>query len=404
MRFLQFCFLFIIGTMFFTGCHSPERQDAENNPIGEIDNFIGEAEFVPNPQDVPEQDVKRLPIGAPAPDFHLPGVDGEFYSLEDFKDAKVLVIIFTCNHCPTAQAYEDRIIRLVDDYKNQGVEIVAISPNSIKAILPEELGYTDLSDSYEEMKIRASTKGFNFKYLYDGDTQEASLKYGPTSTPHAYVFDSERKLRYNGRLDESEKPGTANAEDLRSAIDAALLNVEILEPVLKTFGCSIKWAWKQEYVKEVNHRWELKPVPLLDIDATAARSLIRNYSKKLRLINFWATWCGPCIVEYPDLVTLQRMYGARNFEFVSVSLDIMDQRSKVARFLVQNHSAVKNFIYSGTDVYRLIDIVGNDWEGNLPFTILIEPGGKIVYKKDGIVDLLELKRAIVDHPLMGRYY
>ncbi len=391
-------------TLLCAGCQPSDKTFVSDQPSDVIDVVSSEKMFVPNPQDVPEQEVKRLPINAPAPDFLLPGVDGKFYSLDDFKDASVLVIIFTCNHCPTAQAYEDRIIRLTDDYKEQGVEVVAISPNSIKAILPEELGYTDLSDSYEEMKIRAGIKGFNFKYLYDGDTQETSLKYGPSSTPHAFVFDQERKLRYNGRLDDSEKPRTANADDLRSAIDALLLGVEILEPVKKTFGCSIKWAWKQKYAEEVNRKWELKPVPLLDVDASETRALVRNYSKKLRLINFWATWCGPCVVEYPDLVTLQRMYGARNFEFVSVSLDKMDQRSIAARFLVQNHSAIRNFIYSGTDVYRLIDVIDSGWNGGLPFTILVEPGGRVVYKSEGIVDLLALKRVIVDHPLMGRYY
>ena len=398
-----FWFLFI--GLVLSDCHNPkDGQGGGEVQEQPIDGVSSQAAFVPNPQDVPEQEVRRLKTGSKAPDFMLPGIDGKYYSLKDFEDAKILVVIFTCNHCPTAQAYEDRIIRLVDDYKNQGVEVVAISPNSVKAILPEELGYSDLSDSYGEMKVRAHTKGFNFKYLYDGDTQETSLKYGPSTTPHAFVFDQERKLRYNGRLDDSGKPGTANADDLRSAIDALLLGVEILEPVTKTFGCSIKWAWKQKYVEEANRKWELKPVPLLDIDVAGTRSMVRNYSKKLRLINFWATWCGPCIVEYPDLVLLQRMYGARNFEFVSVSLDKMEQRNKAVRFLVDNHSAIRNFIYSGTDVYRLIDVVDPEWDGNIPFTILVEPGGEVVYKRAGTVDMLALKRAIVDHPLMGRYY
>ena len=119
----------------------------------------------------PYSEHKTLPIGAKAPDFKLMGVDGKTYTLSSFKDAKILVSIFTCNHCPTAQAYEDRIIQLAKDYKDKGVAVVAINPNDPKAINLDELGYTDLSDSFEEMKIRAKEKHFNFPYLYDGATQ-----------------------------------------------------------------------------------------------------------------------------------------------------------------------------------------------------------------------------------------
>src|SRR5256885_16159885 len=94
-----------------------------------------------------------LKIGEKAPDFNLPGVDGKNYSLKDFADAKFLLIIFTCNHCPTAQAYEQRIMKLYDDYKDKGVALVAISPNDPTAVRLDALGYTDLSDSFEGMKI-----------------------------------------------------------------------------------------------------------------------------------------------------------------------------------------------------------------------------------------------------------
>ena len=159
-----------------------------------------------------QENPTTLAPGATAPDFNLLGVDGKNYSLADFKEAKVLAVLFTCNHCPTAQAYEDRIIRLVDDYGDKSFALVAISPNSEKGLLLSELGYSDLGDSYEDMQIRHKDKGFNFPYLYDGDTQEVSLKYGPVATPHIFIFDQQRKLQYVGRLDASEKPGSANAE------------------------------------------------------------------------------------------------------------------------------------------------------------------------------------------------
>src|SRR6476661_3759913 len=171
---------------------------------------------------------KTFPIGAKAPDFKLTGVDDKTYTLSSFKDANVLVIIFTCNHCPTAQAYEDRIIQLTKDYKDKGVAVVAIMPNDPKAINLDELGYTDLSDSFEEMKIRAKEKHFNFPYLYDGATQTVANAYGPVATPHVFIFDKERKLRYSGRIDDVEKPTkTPNNFDTRNAIDALLNNKEV---------------------------------------------------------------------------------------------------------------------------------------------------------------------------------
>src|SRR5687768_4713988 len=123
------------------------------------------------------EDPVTLPIGSPAPDFSLQGTDGKTYSLKDFSSYKILLIVFTCNHCPTAQAYEDRIKQLVTDYKGKGVGVVAISPNDPLSVRLDELGYTDLSDSFAEMKLRAKDKQYNFPYLYDGETSAVSLKY-----------------------------------------------------------------------------------------------------------------------------------------------------------------------------------------------------------------------------------
>ena len=167
-------------------------------------------------------DPPTLAIGAKAPDFSLPGVDGKRYGLKDFASAKALVVVFSCNHCPTAQAYEDRLIDVCASYRPKGVGMVMISPNSPKALNLAELGYTDVGDALAEMKLRAADRKFPFPYLYDGDEQKASLAYGPVATPHVFVFDADRRLRYEGRVDAREKPGTGQAEDLRNALDAVL--------------------------------------------------------------------------------------------------------------------------------------------------------------------------------------
>lgn len=363
------------------------------------------ATFVADPQPVPEQEVTTLEIGASAPDFNLPGVDGKYYSLADFAEAEALAIVFTCNHCPTAQAYEERIKSIANEYKSKGVALVAISPNSPLGLLYEELGYTDLNDDYDEMIIRAKEHQFDFPYLYDGDTETASLKYGPVATPHVFVFDKDRKLAYTGRVDAVEKPGGANAEDLRAALDAVLAGKPVENPVTKTFGCSTKWGWKTKLKAKTNKEWAEKPVSVSKISQDGIKELLANKdSGKLRLINLWATWCGPCIIEFPEFVALQRMYGARDFEFISLSADKPSEEDKVLKFLTDKEAAFTNYLFDQEDKYALIEAIDPEWNGALPYTLLIEPDGNIVWKHQGEVDFYELKKVIVEHEMIGRYY
>ncbi len=345
-----------------------------------------------------------LAIGAKAPDFHLPGTDGRTWSLADFDKYKVLVVVFSCDHCPTAQAYEDRLIHVALDYGPRGVGMVMVSPNSPKALNLSEMGYTDVGDTLEDMKVRARDKGFPFPYLYDGDDQKASLAYGPVATPHVFVFDEKRLLRYVGRVDDREKPGTGQAEDLRNALDAVLAGRNPSLAATKVFGCSIKWAWKDEYTKKLYGEWAALPVNLEPADLAAVRQILANASGKLRLINLWATWCAPCTAEFPELVETDRMYRGRDFEFISISLDKADRRDRALGFLKKNEASNKNFIFTGESVYPLIEAVDPEWRGALPYTLVVEPGGRIVYRRQGLVDILALRKFIVGHPLIGRYY
>ena len=347
---------------------------------------------------------KTLAIGSEAPDFNLPGVDGKSYSLKDFNKADVLVIIFSCNHCPTAQAYEDRIIALAKDYKPKGVAVVMISPNSLQGLNLSELGYSDMGDSFEEMKMRAEDKGFSFPYLYDGDEQKTALAYGPVATPHCFVFDREMILRYTGRVDGSEKPGTGKGEDVRNAIDAVLAGEKVANPVTKVFGCSIKWSWKDEYTRKLYKQWSELPVTVEDIDVQGIKDLVKNTSEKLRLINIWATWCGPCIAEFSDFVIIDRMYRGRPFEYISISADKPEKKAEVLKFLKKNEASNKNYIFNKDDVYQMIEAVDPDWQGGIPYTLLVEPGGKIIYKRQDTINPRELKKLIVENKYIGRYY
>jgi peroxiredoxin len=348
---------------------------------------------------------KTLAIGSPAPDFKLPGTDGKTYSLASFKNAGILVIIFTCNHCPTAQAYEDRIIQLTNDYNAKNVAVVAISPNDPKSVRLDELGYTDMSDSFDEMKLRAKHKKYNFPYLYDGDAQATAKAYGPVATPHVFIFDKSRTLRYQGRIDNVEKPTKTPTElNTREAIEALLQNKPIPVATTKVFGCSVKWADKTSLVKKGFEEWAKEPVTVNTIDEPALKELLKNPTDKLRLINIWATWCGPCVTEFPDFISINRMYRRRDFEFISISADDPAKKEKVLKFLQQQQASNTNYLFASDDKYKLIEAIDPKWQGALPYTILVEPGGKIIYGKQGPIDVAEIKRMIVDNKLIGRFY
>lgn len=354
---------------------------------------------------IANEDHKTLQIGAVAPDFKLPATDGKTYSLASFKNANILVIIFTCNHCPTAQAYEERIIKLTNDYKDKNVAVVAISPNDPNAVRLDELGYSDMSDSFKEMKIRAKQKNFNFPYLYDGETQATAKAYGPVATPHVFIFDKERKLAYEGRIDDVEKPtGTPKNFDARNAIEALLNNKEVAPATTKVFGCSVKWAEKEDWIAKAKTDWAKEAVSVEMIDESGLKDLVKNNSDKLRLINVWATWCGPCVTEFPSFITINRMYRNRDFEFISISADDPEKKDKVLQFLKKQQASATNYLFSIDDKYKLIEAIDPKWKGELPYTILVEPGGKIVYTSDGIINEADLKKAIVDNKYIGRYY
>jgi len=340
--------------------------------------------------------LKTLPIGATAPDFRLPGVDGKTYSLSDFADAKILFVIFTCNHCPTAQAYEGRLARLQADYKDKGVAVVAISPNNPAALRLDELGFTDVGDSFEDMKYRAKDHNFTYPYLYDGETQSTAQAYGVLATPHVYIFDHERKLRYVGRFDDAEVKAV-KSHDAKNALDALLAGKPVPKETTRVFGCSTKWAEKEADAHKSIAKWNAEPVSIEPVDLAAVAKIAKNDTNKLTLVNLWATWCGPCVAELPDLVTMNRMYRTRNFQLVTISLDELSKQEDALRVLKENHLAAKNFILSSDDRDKFAEALDRDWPGPVPYTILIAPGGKILYRKAGAFDPLELKRAIVSY-------
>jgi thiol-disulfide isomerase/thioredoxin len=344
--------------------------------------------------------LKPLAIGTKAPDFTLPGVDGKTYTLAEFQGSKLLVIVFTCNHCPTAQAYEQRLIDFTNAYKGKGVAVVAINPNDNAALRLDELGYTDLDDSFEAMKTRAGERQFPFPYLDDGATQKTALAYGALATPHVFVFDADRVLRYQGRFDNGEVKGITS-HDTIDAVEALLAGGEVKTPQTRPFGCSTKWADKRHTVDESFAKWNVEPVTITPIEAGAVKTLAANATDKLLVVNLWATWCGPCVEEMPSLVEIHRMYRGRKFQVVTISLDEPDQTANALKLLESKHASTTNYHFIG-DRDRLAEALDPEWPGPIPYTVVIAPGGKVLKRFPSAFEAQDLKRTIAD--ALGRTY
>jgi thiol-disulfide isomerase/thioredoxin len=346
--------------------------------------------------------VERRPIhsrSARPPDCLPPGTNGKRYAREP-RQAKVLVLVFTANH---ARRPRPRADQLHAEFDGRGAQIVLVSPNDPLALRLDEQGYSDLGDTLEDMKRRASDRGWAMPYLYDGETQAMARRYGPVATPHVFVFDAERKLRFAGRVDDNENPAKAGTPDARNAIEAVLAGKPVPVATTKVFGCSVKWSDKRGWVKEGYEKWAQEPVSLETIDEAGVATEAKNEGgTKLRLVNVWATWCGPCVIEFPDLVSLHRIYRGRDFEVVTVNADDAGKRDKALEFLKTQQASTRNYAFDKGDPYALIEAVDPKWQGALPHTIVVAPGGEVIYRSEGAFDTLELRKAIVGW--LGRYY
>lgn len=354
---------------------------------------------------------KVLPIGSDLPSFSLPGIDGKNHTEKDYADAKILCIIFTCNHCPDSVAAAARTEEIHQDYKDKGVSIVAVNANNAASLRPDELGYSPYGDSFEEMKPFAESYGWTFPYLYDGENQAFATACGAQSTPHIFVFDADRKLRYTGRMDDAGRSkGPVEKSYIRNAFDALLSGKEIAEPVTRSFGCSTKWLFKGDSVAEEQKAWVGKKVTLDNLDENLASKLRKNDSGNVRVINFWSTTCGPCVAEFPMLVDTYRRFQNRNVDFISISMDPVEDREKVQKFLQSRNAALSdrtkpsmekegrtsnNYIWAGGNPDKLAEAIAPDWTGALPLTVIISPTGEIIWTEESEVEVVKLRSEIL---------
>lgn len=337
-----------------------------------------------------------LPIGSAAPAFSLMGADGAIHSSTDFKGSQVLVVAFICNHCTESQLYEARLNRLARDYASKGVAIVAVQSSNPKAFSEKDLAWSDVGESLDDMKERATFRNFRFPYLYDGDAGSTALAFGASVAPSVFIFDKERKLGYSGRIDDDPADGPNANHYAAVAIDALLAGTPIPVTSTAAVGCSLRLgpnaSMPNASMKEAADSAQVS----VSLATTATLGSLRhNPTGQLLLVNFYATWCGPCVSEFPDLMATNRMYRDRGLSFTTVSSNTPDERPQVLKFLEKMNATTNNLLYGSDDVYAMQDAFDPNLGAGVPVTVLIAPNGEVLFHEQGEIDLMEIRRAIL---------
>jgi thiol-disulfide isomerase/thioredoxin len=335
-----------------------------------------------------------LAAGSQAPSFSLTGTDGKVHTLGEWKASKVLVVAFLCNHCTESQVYEARVNGLVERYADKGVSVVAIQSSNPKAFAESDLAWSDVGESLADMKERASYRKFAFPYLYDGDGGATATAFGATVAPTVFVLDGDRKVRYSGRIDDDAAEGAKTKHYAADAIDALLANEAIAVTTTAAEGCALRLG-KDAAVKNADAALDAGVVTVSLAPAPVLKELRQNPTGKLLLVNFYATWCGPCVTEFPDLMETNRMYRGRPFSFTTVSSNVPDEQPQVLKFLQKMHATTKNLLYGSDDTYAMQDAFDPEIGAAVPVTVLLGPKGEVLFHEVGEIDLMEIRRAIL---------
>jgi thiol-disulfide isomerase/thioredoxin len=354
-------------------------------------------------------------IGSPAPDFELQDLSGQPHALKSYR-GKLTVITFLSARCPISNAYKDRVKAVAEDYAKQGVAFLGINASA--------------DEPLDEVRAHAEQNQFNFTILKDEGNVVADA-YAAERTPKVYVIDAGGVLRYQGRIDNSHNPRLVKHNDLRAALDELLAGKPVSVASTQAMGCILKrtqdLAQSKTAKPPVTKPVATKPaaskpavtksaaakpttsaagkpavakstvskpatnaaagpkVPLLKPEAFG--ELIKQSQGKVLVINFWATWCGPCVAEFPELVKLDLAYRDKGVRMVGITADdLEDLKPKVIPFLKEQKAEYENFLQDTDDPQQMVDVVMKDWPGVLPATFVYDKTGKLIWHRFGIID------------------
>ncbi|MBL8203190.1 MAG: redoxin domain-containing protein [Blastocatellia bacterium] len=320
----------------------------------------------------------KLTVGQAAPDFALKDTTGKAHSLKAYR-GQTVVIGFVGTKCPIANAYITRMNGIAAEYKARNVVFLGINSN--------------VNEPLKLVKEHAAKSKYVFSILKDNSHVIADA-YGAMVTPEMYIIDGQGVLRYHGRVDNASDEKRVERHDLRVALDEMLAGKPISKPDLKAFGCVIKRAnEKAMAMSQKSAPATESPVALLK--PADFHKLKADSQGKVLLINFWATWCAPCVAEFPEFVMIDKTYRAKGVRMVSISTDDKsDLEGAVIPFLKKQKAEFESFLSDSDDPQELIDVVDKNWSGALPATFVFDKQGKLVFTKYGIIDREELLKTL----------
>ncbi|MGH9843168.1 MAG: redoxin domain-containing protein [Blastocatellia bacterium] len=357
-----------------------------------------------------------LAMGKPAPDFTLKDLSGQLHSLQSYR-GKTAVVVFLSTECPFSNAYHERLLGIAKEYASRNVALIGVNSHP--------------TESVEEIRQHAKQNLLDFPLLKDEGSKIADA-YGATRTPEVFVVDPAGMLRYHGRIDNAKDVTRVKRNDLREALDEMLTGKAVSQPETKSFGCPIKMIRKGANAEASAGKAESRPaspslpfansfVPQKKPAAkrpTVKKAAASGFTPKVGLLkpadfakykdslkgqvlvlNFWATWCGPCVAEFPEFVALDAKYRDKGLKMVGISADdTTDLKTKVTAFLKEQKAPFENFVQDTDDPQEMIDVVDKDWAGILPATFVFDKQGNVIYKRYGIINRDELV-AVVEKAL-----
>ena len=313
-------------------------------------------------------------IGQRAPDFMLADLGGKTHTLKDYL-GKTVVVTFISARCPISNAYKDRIRAVADEYSKRDVAFIGVNSNA--------------DESLEEMRAYAAKNKLDFTILKDKGNVVADA-YGAERTPKVYVIDGDGVMRYQGRIDNSQNPSMVKRNDLREALNEMLAGKPVSVAETRALGCMIKRVQDAKAApakvpaKTTAAQAEPKVGTLKPADFNKFKDSARG---KVLVLNFWATWCGPCVAEFPELVALDAKYRDKGVKLVGITADDPDDvQPKVIPFIKKQKVKFDIVLQDTEDPQEMFDKINKDWPGVLPATFVYDKQGNLAYSRFGIID------------------
>lgn len=327
-------------------------------------------------------------------EFSLMGVDYKTYTNKDLNGLNGTLLVFLSNHCKISQTFQQFLIHSNRKWNNQGIKLIAISPNHEKAVLPDEMAFSEVGDSFEEMVLRAQTQNYNFAYIYDGKNQIITKSIETKITPSAYLFDSQGELVYSGRIGDHEMPNDYEKSELHQNI-VKLINKEKVEyNRTKIHGTAIKFKKDIRFAENLAKRYAEETIRLNYADERKLNFFIEQETNYPRFFYVWSLENNPDVTRENliKISTVYKIFRKRGIKVFTVCICKPEDQSKVLEILKQTQLSSLNFYTGGTEVSKLVTLRSQEGKRITPFCRIIQGDNSLAYGKNDLLDIKVLKR------------